>query len=296
MPFFMSFKYIRSAKITRRTACVVALFLFHFRIAGAQNLLAGNSGATRFHGAERGASASKTIDATVGNAGIFDTECRDPRPDESASINKARQVINKCIGGALLQMGWQSKNSDQVKVSIATHPNPYRPMFICSRAFDLTANPDPSSAYGKMINDSILFYQTQTSRAAILRMVILSGLQNIKIRIDENSPYLKSRYDHDAQDKYTVLQVPGAACAYRLTEPEQGGGADIPPDYKTYILIGNWTGANMNFNTYITYPFVHKTGGAYIETLTVQIIGSASVADKIIQHVDWQRLSQALTK
>jgi hypothetical protein len=193
-------------------------------------------------------------------------------------------------------MGWQTRNSDQVNVSIATHPNPYRPMFICSRAFDLTISPDPNSAYGKKINDSIRYYSAQSSTHAILRMVILQALQNIKIRIDENSPYIKSKYDHDEKDKYTVLHVPGTTCAYRLTEPEQGAGSDVPPDYKTYILIGNWTGADMNANTYVKYPFIHKTGGAYIETLTVQIVGPATIADQIIHTVDWQGLNAALTR
>jgi hypothetical protein len=291
MPFFMDFHYSPCLKITRVLACGVT-FLCFFCIANAQNLIARNNP----HSERKSATTPGTVDITADSARAFDTECRDPHADESAVVNKARQVIDKCIGGALQQMGWQTRNSDQVNVSIATHPNPYRPMFICSRAFDLTISPDPNSAYGKMINDSIRYYSGQSSRQAILRMVILQALQNIKIRIDENSPYIKSKYDHDETDKYTILQVPGAAYAYRLTEPEQNAGADVPPDYKTYILLGNWTGADMNAKTYVKYPFMQKTGGAYIETLTVQIAGPASIADQIIHHVDWQGLNAALTK
>jgi len=282
----MSFHYPFRSKFSRIITCAATPFLCSFFAVNAQNLIAYNNNAARFNSDGKPAVTP----------GTFDTECRDPHPDESAVINKARQIIDKCIGGALKQMGWQCKNSDQVSISIATRPNPYRPMFICSRAFDLTISPDPNSAYGKKINDSIRFYQSQTSRAAILRSVILGNMQNIKIRITENDPYLKSRYDHDETDKYTVLQVPGASYAYRLTEPEQGAEADIPPDYKTFILIGNWTGAYMNANTYVKYPFVHKTGGAYIETLSVQIAGPAAVADKIIHNVDWEGLSAALAK
>ena len=292
----MNFHCNPYSKLTGLIACAAMAFLCFAYTANAQNLIAYNNSAARSHGEEKPATMPGAVDTITGSTGKFDVECRDPRPDESAAINKARQLINKYIGGALQQMGWQTRNSDQVKVSIATHPNPYRPMFICSRAFDLTTNPDPNSAYGKMINDSIRFYQTQSSQAAILRTVILSGMQNIKIRITENDPYLKIKYDHSEQDKYTVLQVPGASYAYRLAEPEQGADSGVPPDYKTYVLLGNWTGANMNFNTYVTYPFVHKTGGAYIETLTVQIIGPAFVADKIIHNVAWQGLSAALTK
>jgi len=292
----MNFHYYPCSKIIRAPAFAAAMLLFFFCTAGAQNLIAYNQGTSRSHSERKSTAIHGTVDNAADIAGTFDTECRDPHPDESAVINKARQVIDKCIGGALQQMGWQTRNSDQVKVSIATHPNPYRPMFICSRPFDLTISPDPNSAYGKMINDSIRFYQSQSSQTAIARSVILGEMQSIKIRITENDPYLKTRYDHDATDKYTILQVPGTSYAYRLTEPEQGAGADIPPDYKTFILLGNWTGANMNFNTYINYPFAHKTGGAYIETLIVQIIGPASIADKIIHNVDWQALNAALTK
>jgi hypothetical protein len=289
MPFFMNFHNYPYLKITRTIACAATVFLCFSRTANAQNLIAynNNNSAELFHTDGKPPIIHGTVDA----------ECRDPRPDELAAINAARQVIDKSIGGALQQMGWQTRNSDQVSVSVATHPNPYRPMFICSRAFDLTANADPNSAYGKKMNDSIRFYQNQTSQVAILRSVILAGMQNIKIRITENDPYIKTKYDHDAQDKYTVLHVPGVSYAYRLTEPEQGADAGgVPPDYKTFILIGNWTGADMNANTYVKYAFIHKTGGAYIETLTVQIIGPASIADKIIHNVDWQGLSAALTK
>jgi hypothetical protein len=296
MPFFMNFHYHPYSKITRVPACAATMFLCFFCTANAQNLIAYNNSTAPSQSERKSATTPGTVGPTADSAWTFDVECRDPRPDESATINKARQVIDKCIGGALQQIGWQTRNSDQVNVSIATHPNPSRPMFICSRAFDLTISPDPNSAYGKTMNDSIRFYQSQSSRAAILRMVILTGMQNIKIRIDENSPYLKSRYDHDETDKYTVLHVPGAGYAYRLTEPEQGAEADVPPDYKTYVLIGNWTGADMNANTYVNYPFIHKTGGAYIETLTLQIAGPASIADKIIHNVDWQGLSAALAK
>jgi len=282
----MHFDYELCSKITRTITCAAAFLCFSYSSI-AQNLMAYNNNNTElFH-----TDGKLTI-----THGATDAECRDPRPDELAAINKARQVIDKYIGGALQQMGWQTRNSDQVSISIATHPNPYRPMFICSRAFDLTASPDPNSAYGKKLNDSIRFYQSQTNQAAILRSVILGEMQNIKIRITENYPYLKTKYDHGAEDKYTVLHVPGAGYAYRLTEPEQGAEAGVPPDYKTYLLLGNWTGADMNFNTYVKYPFVHKTGGPYIETFTIQIIGPASIADKIIHNVDWVALSAALTK
>ncbi|HZY36873.1 MAG TPA: hypothetical protein VFE53_09510 [Mucilaginibacter sp.] len=291
----MKFRHYLNSKITRIITCAATFCLFLLCNSSAQNLIVNNNTATRAHINKKTVARPGTVD-TAASAGTYDTECRDPRPDESAVINKAREVIDKSIGGALKQMGWQSSHSDRFKLSIATHPNPYRPMFICSRAFDLTISPDPNSAYGKKLNDSIRFYQAQTSQAAIVRSVVLGEMQNIKIRITENDPYLKSKYDHDATDKYTVLQVPGVSYAYRLAEPEQGAGADIPPDYKTFILIGNWTGANMNFNNYVMYPFIHKTGGAYIETLTIQIVGPASVADKIIHNVDWRGLSAALTK
>jgi hypothetical protein len=292
----MHLHHLPCSKITSISTCTATAFLLLVCAANAQNLIADNNTAAHFYSNRKQAAAPGTDATTTASTCTFDTECRDPHPDESAAIDKARHAIDKSIGGALKQMGWQSQNSDQVKVSIATHPNPFRPMFICSRAFDLTISPDPNSAYGKKLNDSIRFYQAQTTQAAIVRSVILGEMQNIKIRITENDPYLKTKYDHDQTDKYTVLQVPGVSYAYRLAEPEQGAGTDIPPDYKTFILIGNWTGANMNFNNYVTYPFIHKTGGAYIETLTVQIAGPASVADKIIHNVDWVGLSAALTK
>jgi hypothetical protein len=292
----MKFHCYPYPKITRIITCAVIAFLFFFGTANAQNFVAYNKTATRFSADAKPGTTAGTVYAAADSAGTFDTECRDPHPDESAAIDKARQMIDKYIGGVLQQMGWQASHSDRFKLSIATHPNPFRPMFICSRPFDLTISPDPNSAYGKKLNDSIRFYQAQTSQAAIVRSVILGEMQNIKIRITENDPYLKVKYDHDETDKYTVLPVPGVSYAYRQAEPEQGAGADIPPDYKTFILIGNWTGANMNFNTYIKYPFIHKTGGAYIETLTIQIAGPASVADKIIHNVDWRGLSAALTK
>ncbi|MFI5140020.1 MAG: hypothetical protein ACHQIM_19530, partial [Sphingobacteriales bacterium] len=278
----MDFHNCPSSKIIRVPACAVMMFLCFFCTADAQNLIAYNNNTVHSQSEIKSATIPGTIDTATNTARTFDTECRDPRPDESTAIDKARQMIDKYIGGALRQMGWRASSSDRFKLSVATHPNPYRPMFICSRPFDLTISPDPNSAYGKMINDSIRFYQSQTSQAAILRMVILGNMQNIKIRITENDPYLKTRYDHDETDKYTVLNVPGAGYAYRLTEPEQGAGAGVPPGYKTFILIGNWNGANMNFNTWVNYAFIHKTGGAYIETLTVQIAGPASIADKII--------------
>jgi hypothetical protein len=230
------------------------------------------------------------------NTAVFDPECRPPHDDEAAVIENAQKVINKCVTEQLLKIGWTAKYASTIPPSIASNPNPYRPLFICSSVFDLIISPDPGSDYGKMISDSIRYYSTQTTMAAMIRMSLLQALQNIKIRIAENGPYIKIPFEHNPTDKYTVMHVPGTGYAYRLTLPEQGSDAGLPPDYKTFLLIGAWAGADMNAATYVKYPFVHKQGGAYIETLVVQIIGPASIADKVIQNVDWQGLSAALAK
>ena len=228
--------------------------------------------------------------------GAFGVECRKLRRGETAVVENARAVINNNLIKPIQKMGWIVKNSSDVPPSAANHPSPYRPLFFCSSIFDLTISPDPNSDFGKMINDSIRYYSNQQGMAAIIRQTLLGKLRNLKIRIAENSPYLKEPFPHDADDKFTLMHIPGISYAYRLTLPEQGASREFPPDYKTFILIGSWTGAEMNASTYVNYPFIHKIPGAYLETLTVQIIAPVTIADKIIQNVNWQSLSLALTK
>ena len=228
--------------------------------------------------------------------GNFGVECRKLRRNEKLITENAKRVINRCVTEQLQRMGWQAKNSSDIPPSTANHTLPYRPFGFCSGVFDLTINPDPNTAFGKMINDSIRYYSGQTDMHSILRGVILQNLQRMKIRIDLNSPYIKTPYPHNPADKYTVLNVTGAGYAYRLTEPEHGATADVPPDYKTIIRLGNWAGADMHAAQYVNYPFLHKQPGPYIETITVEIDGPAYIVDKIIRNVDWQGLSAALAK
>jgi len=228
--------------------------------------------------------------------GRFGVECRKLRRSEKLVVQNARSVINRCIAQPLQRIDWVVKNTSDIPPSVGVDPNPYRPFGFCSGIFDLTIGPDPNSEYGKMIDDSIRYYTSATTVQAVLRGVLLQQLKNIKIRIDLNSPYIKTPFQHNPTDKFTVLSVPGAAYAYCLTLPEKGAPADVPPDYKTYILLGPWAGVDRNASTYVNYPFVHKQPGAYIETISVQIIGPASIADKIIHNVDWEGLNAVLTK
>ena len=228
--------------------------------------------------------------------GAFGVECRKLRRTEAAVVSNAKATINTSLVQSIQKIGWIVKNSSDVSPSAANHPSPYRPLFFCSSIFDLIISPDPNSEFGKMIDDSIHYYSNQSNMPAIIRLTQLSSLKSLKIRIGENNPYLKEPFEHDADDKFTLLHIPGISYAYRLTLHDPGASKDFPPNYKTFILIGSWNGADMNAATYSNYPFIHKNPGAYLETLTVQIIAPAAIADKIIQNVNWQGLGAALTK
>ncbi len=229
----------------------------------------------------------------TGGAG---SECRKLRRSENVAFDKAKSVIGQSIIQPLQRIGWQAEFARDSKPTAANGPNPYKPLFLCASNFDLNVTADPNSAYGQMLIDSIRYYAGQSDVPSIMRMVVLRQMQSMKIRIGVNMPYIKSPWSHNPAEKFTLMQIPGTGYGYRLTIPEQGADKGIPPDYKTYVLIGQWEGADMKATAYATYPFIHKQPGGYIETLTVQIAGPASVADKFIRAIDWQGLNAALTK
>jgi hypothetical protein len=226
--------------------------------------------------------------------GGFGDECRKLRRAESLIIDKAKAVMRSSMITPLQQMGWQVKDNQDMKVVATNHPVPYKPFSLCDNVFDLKLTINPNSVYGKMMQDSAQYYASQSTKEGAMNMFRIQEMQNVEIRIFDNDPYLKSTFTHGPADKYSVLHIPGAAYACRFYHAP---ASDIEsPEVKTCLFFGAWQGADMNAGSYVSYPFMHRLAGPYLETLEVQILGPIEAANTIISKIDWSALNAALSK
>jgi hypothetical protein len=231
-------------------------------------------------------------------------ECRKQRNSEKEVINKAVKIFDETFLQPLQGLGWQiTEEKNGLTTQIADHPAPFRPLFMCSDFFSLKLSLDPNSAYSKMIRDSAEYYNKQLTQntpgtkeysQASQNFFRIQTMQTAEISIAANDPYLKENYSIGSKDRATVLNIPGTAYAWQLfLAPTDELGT---PEEKTMLFFGNWNGVNMHSGTYVTYPFIHKQHGAFIENFVVTITAPASTADKIIQNIDWSKLNEAVYK
>ncbi len=243
---------------------------------------------------------------------MTEAQCRKQTPSEKAVISKAVKVFEDTFNKPMQNIGWQITEEDNgYSSSIAIHPAPFRPLFLCDNFFDLKLSLNPNSAYGKMMQDSVEYYnklvvqysQQYPMKAATQKalkqasenMSRVSSLQSAEITIDANNPALKDNRHISGKDKYTVMHIAGAAYACRIyiaPEDNNSGSAKV----YTKLFFGNWNGANYNASTAAGYPFIHKQQGPFIENFVVTIEAPASAAGNIIQKINWNKLNKAISK
>ncbi|MCZ2460269.1 MAG: hypothetical protein LC128_11685 [Chitinophagales bacterium] len=236
--------------------------------------------------------------------GEFTDECRKQRQAEKLVIDKSVTIFDKTFIQPLQKSGWEIIEQKNGRSSqLANNPSPYRPLFFCSDFYDLKLSLDPNSDYGKMMNDSLQFYNDQISRNAGNLKVIsqaaknvfrIKNLQDIEISINGNSPYLKEDYTVVGRDKSSVLHVPGVPFAWQLYRAPTDEVST--PEEKSMLFFGNWKGVNMQAGTYVLYPFIHKKQSPFIENFVVTITAPAPVAKEIIKAIDWEKLNDAISK
>jgi hypothetical protein len=240
--------------------------------------------------------------------GKFGDECRKQRQSEKAVINKAVKIFGEVFPGPLQNMDWKiTEENKGYTTQIANHPVPFRPIFMCSDFFDLKLSTDPTSDYGKSLQDSMQFYNQQVvqnsnnnNHTALVKasqnLFRLQTMQTAEISIDGNYPYIRSEELTGAgsKDRYEILHIKGVAYAFQLYRaPVDELGT---PEEKTMLFFGNWTGADMHSGTYAGYPFIHKNQSPFIENFVVTITAPASVANGMIKNIDWNKLNEALSK
>ncbi|WP_128547274.1 hypothetical protein [Larkinella soli] len=94
---------------------------------------------------------------------------------------------------------------------------------------------------------------------------------------------------------HKTIKVNGAPLALQITlKPDQSGIAARP---ETVVLLGNWKN---NLRTSAKgdklYHYSYTKGGNLIENLVVTIKAPFDVAEEIVRKVDWQAISNTLTK
>lgn len=238
--------------------------------------------------------------------GKFDYECRKQRRSEKEVISKAVKIFDDVFPDPLQKMGWQiTEEKNGYTTQIANNPAPFRPIFMCSDFFGLKLSLDPNSDYGKMLQDSIQYYNQQVVEnsnnnnhkavtVAVQNMFRLQTMQTAELSIAANSPYLKENYIIGAKDKSKELRIRGVAYAWQLYLAPTGELE--PPEEKTMLFFGNWKGVNMHSGGYTKYPFIHKQQSPFIENCIVTIEAPAVVANKIIESIDWTKLNNTISK
>ncbi|GAB3269334.1 hypothetical protein GCM10027347_39430 [Larkinella harenae] len=94
---------------------------------------------------------------------------------------------------------------------------------------------------------------------------------------------------------YKTIPVKGAALALQITlKPNEAGIAARP---ETVVLLGNWkNNLQKNPKGDKLYHYSYRKGGTLIENLVVTIKAPFDVASEIVKNIDWQAISNTLTK
>ncbi len=231
-------------------------------------------------------------------------ECRKQRASEKIVVSKAVKVFENTFLPSLQKTGWKiDEELNGYNAVVSNNPSPFRPLSLCSSFFDLKLSVNPNSAYGRMLEDSAEYYSKQTSQnandtkamtQAAQNMFRIQNMRAMEIEIDDNSPFIKSEYIIGSKDRFTVLHIPQVAYACQIYRAAQDGIS--PPEEKTYLCFGNWAGADMHANAYVSYPFVHKQHAPVLENIMVTFTGPSAAVNEIIKNIDWSKMNDALTK
>lgn len=257
-------------------------------------------------------SSDKHTTLSVSVKGSFHTtrtgkgqECRKLRRAERPVFEKALAVSEDVLLEPLKKLGWQITEEQKISASypVLNHPAPFRPLAFCSAMIRLKLTLDIGSEYGKKLQDSANYYANQSQNTngddkalirAIQNMSRIQKMQNIEVKVSENYPYIKQRNPMNTGGKFTVLRIPNVSYAFQFFDPP----SDVmgSPSEGTSLYFGNWAGADMNFEGYVNYPFVHKQQSPFIENMVISIDAPASVANSIIKSIDWSKMNEALTR
>ncbi|RRA98571.1 hypothetical protein [Larkinella rosea] len=94
---------------------------------------------------------------------------------------------------------------------------------------------------------------------------------------------------------YKVIPVNGAPLALQILLKPNDAGIVARPE--TVVLLGNWkNNLQKNPRGDKLYHYSYKKGGTLIENLIVTIKAPVDVANEIVRKIDWQALSNTLTK
>jgi hypothetical protein len=244
--------------------------------------------------------------------GKFSSECRKQRRPEKAVISEAVKIFEESLINPLRDLGWDVESEENGHNSlIANKPFPFRPVFLCSDFFHLKLSLNSNSAYGKMIQDSADYYLKQSEefgeqfqqtndkkylkyiQDATMKVAYFQIMQSLEIKISGNEPYLKAPHAMEAKDKFTVLHIPGTSYACRFFK---AGNEKLDASEFASLYFGNWTGADMNAKSYVSYPFVHKHQSPFIENISVTITAPGKIIDEVIKKIDWNKLNEAINK
>ncbi len=245
---------------------------------------------------------------TVHGKGWAEPECRDTTPAETAAVARAGNSVKSELIDKVSAEPWQANLDSSILngggLLVSTHPGPYRPLMLCSDLVRLTLDYAAQDDYANGLRQKQIDLITEAGDMAAkmtapdaaaeakMKSMMAQAAEAVAplhadIDITENDPYLVE--PAPGQDCLTI-KVIGADFAYRCVGHDDNGATTT----MTYVEIGPWAGAKPG-GAYAPYPFVHKTGGPWIETLRVRINAPATLADQLVAKVNWQGLHDALT-
>ncbi len=219
-------------------------------------------------------------------------ECRAQTPAEQQAIMRVLDTARAVVEAPILAGDWQiERQRSGEKTTIATGPNPPRPLMVCQALYSVEFAMKPDSPRARPIYEK---WNAAVNGSGDPKAVLEAGravsLTKFGLTIGENPPYLREELHYPL----ARLTIPGVPLAYRVTAPPKSAGDD--PIVHTYLCFGDWTGFPFDKDAYVRYPFVHKPGSPNVETLRVNIAGPPEVVDPIVKQIAWAKMAQALTK
>ncbi|MGA0560415.1 hypothetical protein ACO2Q8_27370 [Larkinella sp. VNQ87] len=239
------------------------------------------------------------------------SQCNPPTPAQNAAYEKVVKELQNQFKNNPPSGDWQvfDERHSLGKLELSDE---YGKIFrICGDRYDLTfiraeaasrqkARADSAKAIGDTITqqqrsfvmstDSV-YREADPNRASDLA----KSTVDINVEMNAGNYRVEEPMSNRFAASYKTVSVKGAPLALQIVLKPGENGIESRPE--TVVLLGNWkNNLQKTSRGDKLYHYSYKKGGTMIENLVVTIKAPFEVANEIVQKIDWQALSNTLTK
>jgi hypothetical protein len=219
------------------------------------------------------------------------SQCREGTTQERQAAENAARIVQQSVEKPIASLGWtpQSEKSALTTFSVATNPNPPRPLMSCSPIFDARLEINSANSHYAMIHaetELLMSGKIKPGSPDMAEASRATAASQIEIRATENVPYMRGVHSAPLHK----IDLPGAAVAFQETS------ASDQLLQEATICFGAWKpDVVYAAGGSVPFPFAHPKGTPFIENLCVRITAAPNMLQELLSKVDWQQLNAALS-